>query len=404
MHKKKIVIAAMFVEFPSCTSNGSRFYYIAKILKDNGFDVTLITGSFDHIQKLQREMEIDSEVDYKIVYQPSYSTNLSFARIRSMIVFGNNALKLLKEMDYDLLYCSIPDNRMADILAKEAKKRGKKVILDIEDLWPEAMKMVLYGKKYKQIISPVLLPFNLYAKMAYLRVDAYVGTSDEYRDYGSRYDKRNSLKPRKTVYVGNDLEKFDKAIKNTAIKIDKLKFWVTYAGSIGYSYDIKTMIDTAVLLKSRGYGDICIMLLGDGATRRELEEYAGQCDCNVEFLGFQPYENMAFYLAKSDIVVNSLVKQAPQSIVTKIGDYLASGKPMINTGSSKEMRRLVKNNKVGINVVAEDSELLYKAIVKMYKDDALRKEFGNNARKLAEKKFDRKTAYIEINHLVEELV
>ena len=113
---------------------------------------------------------------------------------------------------------------------------------------------------------------------------------------------------------------------------------------------------------------------------------------------------MAFYLAKSDIVVNSLVKQAPQSIVTKIGDYLASGKPMINTGSSKEMRRLVKNNKVGINVVAEDSELLYKAIVKMYKDDALRKEFGNNARKLAEKKFDRKTAYIEINHLVEELV
>ena len=48
---------------------------------------------------------------------------------------------------------------------------------------------------------------------------------------------------------------------------------------------------------------------------------------------------MAAYLAKSDILVNSFVKKAPQSIVTKIGDYLAAGKPMINTCMSPEFRQ-----------------------------------------------------------------
>lgn len=404
MKKKKIIIVAMFVDFPSDSSSGSRFYYVAKIFKNNGYDVTLMTGSFDHIKKTQRDMNIISDVDYKIVFQPSYDTNVSLARIHSMIVFGNNALDELKKMDYDVLYCTIPDNRMADILVKEAKKNGKKAILDIEDLWPEVMKMAFGGKKYEQLIIHALLPFNVYAKMAYLRADAYVGTSDEYSDYGNKYDEKNSLKPRKTVYVGCDLRKFDAAIESKNIDIVKSGFWVTYAGSIGHSYDIKTMIDAAVLLKTKGYEDICIMLLGDGAMRKELEQYAAKCDCNVKFLGFQPYENMVAYLSKSDIVVNSLVKQAPQSIVTKIGDYLASGKPMINTGSSKEMRKLVKNNKVGINVVAENAELLYKAIVKIYQNKELSREFGRNARKLAEKKFDRETAYLEIVRLVEKLI
>ena len=61
---------------------------------------------------------------------------------------------------------------------------------------------------------------------------------------------------------------------------------------------------------------------------------------------------MAAYLCASDIVVNSLVKSAAPSIVTKIGDYLASGKPMVNTGSSPEFRSKVSADGFGVNVEA----------------------------------------------------
>ena len=78
--------------------------------------------------------------------------------------------------------------------------------------------------------------------------------------------------------------------------------------------------------------NIKIKILGSGPLEKEMEQITEEHYCkNVEFVGYMPYGKMAAYLAKSDIVVNSFVKKAPQSIVTKIGDYLASGHPMINT-------------------------------------------------------------------------
>ena len=62
-------------------------------------------------------------------------------------------------------------------------------------------------------------------------------------------------------------------------------------------------------------------------------------------------------------LINSFVKKAPQSIVTKIGDYLAAGKPMINTLSSSEFRSKVVADGFGYNVEAENEELLTKLII-----------------------------------------
>ena len=73
--------------------------------------------------------------------------------------------------------------------------------------------------------------------------------------------------------------------------------------------------------------------------KEELEELANTRQIyNVEFVGYAPYGKMAAYLKQSDVLVNSFVKKAPQSIVTKIGDYLAAGKAMINTCMSPEFR------------------------------------------------------------------
>ena len=85
---------------------------------------------------------------------------------------------------------------------------------------------------------------------------------------------------------------------------------------------------------------------------------------------------MTAYLAKSDILVNSFVKKAPQSIVTKIGDYLAAGKPMINTCMSPEFRNKVEHDGFGINIMPEDVNVLADAIEKLYEDEAGRTEMG----------------------------
>ena len=134
-----------------------------------------------------------------------------------------------------------------------------------------------------------------------------------------------------------------------------------------------------------------------------LREYSKDMK-NIHFWGFVKYQYMAAVLAKSDIVINSFVIGAKQSVVNKIGDYLASGKPMINTLENMSFCRFVENNKIGINVVPGNAELLAEEIQKLALDKKLRYELGFNARCLAEKSFDRNVIYHRITEFVKTIV
>lgn len=169
-------------------------------------------------------------------------------------------------------------------------------------------------------------------------VSGVVGTSDEYRDRPFKNQNRNV--PKVTVYVGNEIKVFDEGAEENKASVAKPEgeFWVSYAGTIGTSYDIRTMVLAGEELIRRGHPDIKIKILGGGPMKDELEKLAKDNKIkNVEFVGYAPYDKMAAYLAESDILVNSFVKKAPQSIVTKIGDYLAAGKAMINTCMSQNL-------------------------------------------------------------------
>lgn len=137
--------------------------------------------------------------------------------------------------------------------------------------------------------------------------------------------------------------------------------------------------------------------------KEKFLEIASEEECNIDFLGYIPYEKMAAYLVKSDVTVNSFVKKAPQSIVNKVGDYLAAGKPMINTLSSPEFREKVRKDGFGINVEAENVTDLTKAILKIYREPILAEKYGKNARIIADSQFDRKNAYLKILDLISEM-
>ena len=171
-----------------------------------------------------------------------------------------------------------------------------------------------------------------------------------------------------------------------------------------YTSDIRTMVLAAKELLDRGKGQIKFKILGGGPLKEELEKLSRDQGCvNVEFVGYAPYPKMAAYLAKSDILVNSFVKKAPQSIVTKIGDYLAAGKPMINTCMSPEFRQKVEHDGFGINILPEDVKILADGIVRLYEDEDGRRIMGEKARKIAQEQFDRPQSYKKIIELIEEL-
>jgi glycosyltransferase involved in cell wall biosynthesis len=402
---KKIAIITMGVKLNG-EKGYTRFRYLAEFLTAAGYQVDLITTTFQHWEKAQRNLNEIKKENYpfglKFIYEPGYKRNVDLRRVRSHRIAAENLKKLLEtEGDYDLLYAEIPPNDVALAAAEFAKTKGIPFVADVNDLWPEAMRMVLDIP----VVSDILFhPLLRDAEKVYSLVSGVVGTSDEYRD--RPFARQNRDIPRITVYVGNEISQFDAgaAQKKPEVQKGEGEFWVGYAGTIGTSYDIETMVLAGEELARRGRDNIRIKILGGGPTKEKLEELARQKHIdNVEFVGYAPYDMMAAYLTSCDVLVNSFVKKAPQSIVTKIGDYLAAGKPMINTCSSPEFRAKVDADGFGVNIEAEDAKILADAILKFADNPKLCKNMGQKARQIAEEQFDRPKSYQRIQELIEKL-
>ncbi|MEF9945186.1 MAG: glycosyltransferase family 4 protein [Lachnospiraceae bacterium] len=402
---KKIAVITMGVKLEG-EKGYTRFRYLCEFLSRAGYQVDLITTTFQHWEKEQRDLKKIRKDTYlfglKFIYEPGYRKNIDVRRIRSHKIAAKNLTTLLqKEGNYDLIYCEIPPNDVALAAANYAVEKGIPFVADVNDLWPEAMKMVV---DIPLVSSALFYPLQRDAEKVYSLVSGVVGTSDEYRDYPFRNQDRQV--PKVTVYVGNEIDAFDKGALAYAPLIPKSEgeFWVSYAGTIGTSYDIRTMVLVGEELANRGLSHIKIKIMGGGPTKDELEQLSRDRQIyNVEFLGYVPYEKMAAYLTKSDVLVNSFVKKAPQSIVTKIGDYLAAGQAMINTCMSPEFRKKVEMDGFGVNILPEDVGILADAIEELYDHPDQKEEMGRRARRIAEEQFDRPKAYRKIETLIREL-
>jgi glycosyltransferase involved in cell wall biosynthesis len=413
---ERIAIVTMGVKIAGETRGYTRYWSLANMAAQAGFEVDLITSRFQHWDKAHRDLDaLDlSACPFNLVFidEPGYARNLSLQRIRSHRHAARNLRRFLQSAKpYRLIYAEIPPNDVALSSARFAAEQGIPFIVDVNDLWPEAMRMVFDVP----VISDLLLyPFARDAREVYRRASAVVGTSDEYaaRPFADRPadcpPNRSPNRPPNiealTVYVGNELDEFDAgaaaAASYAAALRDSQTFWVTYAGTLGASYDIATMIRAAALLAQRGLRDIETLILGDGPNRASLEELARTLAAPVRFGGYTPYAEMAACLKASDILVNSLVRKAPQSIVNKIADYLAAGKPLLNTGSSPELRAKIAAQGLGVSIEAENPELLATTIEELYRDPARRSRMAQAARHVAETEFDRKVSYQRIIDLI----
>lgn len=408
MSKPRIAIITQAVKLADETAGLNRTSYIAELLAREGFEVDLLTSTFQHWEKRRRDIAHPKyyELPYEVVFleEPGYRYNVSPMRIHSENVFGRNLDEYLERFgkDYDLIWCQIPPNNIAATAALFAKAQGIPFVVDINDLWPEAMKMVV---NIPIVSDFVFSDFVREAEIAYANATAAVGTSHEYSN------RCMQDIPHLTVYVGGDIARFDEGVEEHGDSIEKGpdEFWVTYAGSLARSYDLPTLIK-ACALASPIIGEstgkhLRLNIMGDGPRRTELEALAqDNPEASANFTGYVDYQIMAAYLSKSDVLVNSLIKTAPQSIVSKIADYLSAGKPILNTGMSKELQSMCNDLDFGVNVPPENMIELAGALVALAQDDEGRARMGANGRKLAESEFDRPKSYRPIVELVQELV
>lgn len=397
--KKKIVVIANFTKLPWEHGN-SRFPYIINLINKNKFDVELITSSFSHGEKKQRSDDNSKDnLDYKItlINEPGYKKNVSLKRFHSHHVFAKNVEKYLKENSKpDVIYCAVPSLSVAKVAAKFAKKNNIRFIIDIQDLWPEAFKMVF---NIPIISNLIFYPMKKDANYIYSSAESIVAVSNTYADRAGTVNK--NYKDKLSVFLGTDLNYFDECKEKFKIEHHDDVLRIVYIGTLGHSYDLKCVIDAINILKQKGIKNILFVIMGDGPLKGEFARYSKDKNINCEFTGRLNYEEMIGRLCSCDVAVNPIIKGAAQSIINKVGDYAAAGLPVVSTQECREYRKIVKDYSIGFNIENGDVEDLANKIEELYKNKELRMRYGANNRKLAEEKFDRKITYQKIKELIE---
>ena len=370
-------------------------------MRKKGYDVSLITGDFNHYSKQKRDVKkfYEEYPDYKnivILPKKAYKKNISLKRYFSDIKFSNTTFEWVNTHieKYDVVYLNMPNMETIKKISPICQKFKIPMVIDIRDLHPEALRVVLKNESLFKILT---YPMKLSADKAYMCADEFVAVSQEYLNRGLSVN--NHVTNPKVVYIGATLERFDEGVERYSRDIDKSRdeFWLAYAGTLGSSYDLETIISAVGKIKEEKKIDVRLKILGQGPKEDELRKLVKSLGINnVDFLGFMDYGKMAAYLSRCDATLNCIKSKASQSIINKVADYFASGVPMLNSCKNKEMQMLINHYQTGYNYEAENEEDFISKFLKLYKDPDYCRVSGRNARLLAEEKFDRVSSYGEI--------
>jgi len=158
-------------------------------------------------------------------------------------------------------------------------------------------------------------------------------------------------------------------------------FVVLYAGNLGHSQDLDTVLDCARLLEGRE--DIRFLVVGNGSRKPHLEGKAESMGLhNVQFLPFQPRQSVPEMYASADVSLVPLKKTiALDSVPSKAYTIMASGRPIVaSVDRGSDAWQLTQAAECGLCVEPEDPEALAEAIRTLYADPALRERLGRNGR------------------------
>ena len=390
-----VIIAHFVTEFAK--DGTSRFVYIAEHLSQN-HNVELITSKFDHTKKQQRtEFCFDLRTKITMLDEPSYPRNVCLKRFVSHAYFGEQVRKYLESRKKpDVIYCAVPSLDCAYYAAQYAKKNGIRFIIDVQDLWPEAFKMVFHVP----IVSDMIFyPMKRKADYIYVCADTIVGVSETYCKRAKAVNVKNAACI--PVFLGTKLEKFDAYVEKNKVHRNDEQFVIGYCGTLGHSYDIKCVLEAMIHLRESGCSDVSFWIMGDGPLKDTFEAYAVEHELDVVFYGRLPYQKMCGLLASCDACVNPICVGAAQSIINKHGDYAASGLPVINTQATAEYRELIDAYACGINCACSCSGDVADAILYLKNHAEERIAFGKQSRKMAKELFDRDQSYQKIYALFE---
>lgn len=391
--KKHILIVAPYITFPN-EPGANRFIAVAKKLSQK-YSVTLVTSKFCHILKsIRAQNPYMQEFKVILIDEPGYQKNVSFKRLLSHHIFCKKFEQFLASYNepIDLVYSAYPLIKTNYILGKYKKKYGYKLVIDVQDIWPEAISgpIPIFSNT---IAQKILAPITKYANETYSLADGLVAVSKTYLKRSDVKNLDDNLK--KVVYIGADSLHFENYEKEKKVQ----KIIATYIGTMAGSYDLETVVKAAALC----HEFVQIQFIGTGPHEQNLKTLNTEHGNYIRFLGSLTYDNAMKILMSSDIAINPIKATSQATITNKLSDYFCCGLPIISCQEAEEVKELLALGG-GVQYCANNAADLAKQLIRLSQDRETLEKMSLVNQNIAKERFLRDISYNEISHLVDKLI
>ena len=222
---------------------------------------------------------------------------------------------------------------------------GKKVVLNVSDLWPGSA--VELGFMKEKSLSYKFT--SRQERKIYRRADAVMGQSD------GILDRVRSLEPDKRLFLYRNLSRIpsgQQAVKEKTAKSGSLK--IAYAGLLGVPQDVLSIVRN-VDFESVGAE---FHIYGGGNQAEDIKNEIAAGKKNVFYHGVLAKEQMNKVMGSEyDVSLIALVKSITGAVPSKIFDTLPLGIPLLFCGTG-EGADIVRENGFGLVSAPSDFRMI----------------------------------------------
>ncbi|EGU40411.1 glycosyltransferase [Vibrio splendidus ATCC 33789] len=342
-----------------------------------GLDSMFVSGKREGIVDGIRIIEFDL----------AYSNSDGFVK-RSMtfVKFALKSIGLAFTEKYDVLFATTTPLTagIPGIFARWL--RGKPFVFEVRDLWPEL------PKEMGVIKNPVILSLMSFLEWAsYRSAHRCIGLSPGIVE---GINKRGVDESRITMVPnGCDLSIFSRPSEPWRPEgVKETDLMAIFTGTHGMANGLDALINTAVELQKRGRKDIKLILVGQGKLKPELERRAKALKLdNVVFHPPVNKQKLSGLMASADVGMQVLANIPAFYYGTspnKFFDYISAGLPVINNYPGW-LAGMIEQTQCGFTVQPNDPSSFADALEKAANQRETLVPMGKNARRLAERQFDR---------------
>lgn len=352
MHPLRIWIVKYGELIPFGAGREDRHYFraaeLTRRLSKRGHQVVWWTGRFEHQTKQHLPDEGDTVTipdgagsEVRLLDSPGYASNVSVRRFYDHYIIGRRFREALEIAQVpDVILTSMPTPELASASAEFAKAKGIPLIVDVRDLWPDAIAQRMRGK-FGYFPKWPLFAYERNVRFALKAADSVTAITRDCLTWAQQKGRRSA--------VERDLDRvFHLASRRTSIdpqrslQIEAMwrargleagsKRIFVWAGSLTNQAAANALLDAQFLLPESIRDRIQVVICGDGDLADKVQAVSSRLP-HMIYPGYVSRDEVQFLYGHSNVGLlcydNTLDFQS--SFPNKFGEYLMHGLFVLTT-------------------------------------------------------------------------